>query len=189
MGTIHFSVSLAQPVKMYKQLLLIFALAMAAAYASELGYKGYNELGYKGHNNYGYNSGYSNGYNLGGSYSNYGYNNYGYQQHSVHKRSPLIIRKIGAVKLLTISHLNYFMDHHFSTKEQKLENLHVMKKTKKKLYLLSVQLCLVRCEKNPEPRFSRERIKKKKKKVRAPPFPSKKKSTSLAFFLSERKNK
>jgi len=34
-------------------------------------------------------------------------------------------------------------------------------KTKKKLYLLSVQLCLVRCEKNPEPRFSRERIKKK----------------------------
>jgi len=40
-------------------------------------------------------------------------------------------------------------------------------KTKKKLYLLSVQLCLVRCEKNPEPRFSRERIKKKKK-VRAP---------------------
>jgi hypothetical protein len=53
-------------------------------------------------------------------------------------------------------------------------------KTKKKLYLLSVQLCLVRCEKNPEPRFSRERIKKKKKKS-GHPFPSKK-STSLAFF-------
>ena len=31
---------------------------------------------------------------------------------------------------------------------------------------LSVQLCLVRCEKNPEPRFSRER--KKEEKVRAP---------------------
>jgi hypothetical protein len=31
-----------------------------------------------------------------------------------------------------ISHLNYFMDHHFSTKEQKLENLHVMKKQNKK---------------------------------------------------------
>jgi len=29
------------------------------------------------------------------------------------------------------SHLNYFMVHHFSTKEQKLENLHVMKKNKK----------------------------------------------------------
>jgi len=85
--------------------------------------------------------------------------------------SPLKKKK----KKKPISHLNYFMDHHFSTKEQKLENLHVMKKTKKKLYLLSVQLCLVRCEKNPEPRFSRERIKKKKKKVRAPPFPSKKK--------------
>ena len=86
----------------------------------------------------------------------------------------------------TISHLNYFMDHHFSTKEQKLENLHVMKKTKKKLYLLSVQLCLVRCEKNPEPRFSRERIKKKSPGT---PLPLQKKSTSLAFFLSERKNK
>merc|ERR1712203_1139807 len=42
------------------------------------------------------------------------------------------------------------------------------KKTKKKLYLLSVQLCLVRCEKNPEPRFSRERIKKKKKSTGTP---------------------
>ena len=73
------------------------------------------------------------------------------------------------------------MDHHFSTKEQKLENLHVMKKKqKKKLYLLSVQLCLVRCEKNPEPRFSRERIKKKKKSPGTPSPP--KKSTSLAFF-------
>merc|ERR1719201_120128 len=98
-STIHFSVSLAQPVKMYKQLLLIFALAMAAAYASELGYKGYNKIGFKGYNDYRYNSGYSNGHNLGGSYGNYGYN-YGYQQHSLHKRSPLIIRKIGAVKLL-----------------------------------------------------------------------------------------
>jgi len=77
------------------------------------------------------------------------------------------------------------MDHHFSTKEQKLENLHVMKKKqKKKLYLLSVQLCLVRCEKNPEPRFSRERIKKKSPGT---PLPLQKKSTSLAFFLSERK--
>ena len=77
----------------------IFALAMAAAYASELGYKGYNKIGFKGYNDYRYNSGYSNGHNLGGSYGNYGYN-YGYQQHSLHKRSPLIIRKIGAVKLL-----------------------------------------------------------------------------------------
>merc|ERR1712228_1034337 len=49
------------------------------------------------------------------------------------------------------------------------------KKQKKKLYLLSVQLCLVRCEKNPEPRFSRERIKKKKKKNPGPPPPPKKK--------------
>ena len=57
-------------------------------------------------------------------------------------------------------------------------------KTKKKLYLLSVQLCLVRCEKNPEPRFSRERIKKKSPGT---PLPLQKKSTSLAFFLSERK--
>jgi len=40
------------------------------------------------------------------------------------------------------------MDHHFSTKKQekKRENLHVMKKTKKTLSI-SVQLCLVRCEK------------------------------------------
>jgi len=59
-------------------------------------------------------------------------------------------------------------------------------KTKKKLYLLSVQLCLVRCEKNPEPRFSRERIKKKKKKVRAP-LPLQKKVQVWLFFLSERK--
>jgi len=47
-------------------------------------------------------------------------------------------------------------------------------KTKKKLYLLSVQLCLVRCEKNPEPRFSRER-KKERKKSGHPPSPPKKK--------------
>ena len=64
----------------------IFALAMAVAYASELGYKGYND--------YGYNSGYSNGYDLGNSYDNYGSynlgynNNYGYQQRTIHKRSP-----------------------------------------------------------------------------------------------------
>jgi len=53
-------------------------------------------------------------------------------------------------------------------------------KTKKKLYLLSVQLCLVRCEKNPEPRFSRER-KKERKKVRAP-LPLQKKKYKFGFF-------
>ena len=44
---------------------------------------------------------------------------------------------------------------------------------------LSVQLCLVRCEKNPEPRFSREREKKRKKSGH--PFPSKKKY-KFGFF-------
>jgi len=34
-----------------------------------------------------------------------------------------------------ISHLNYFMDHHFSTKEQKLENLHVMKNKQKRNFI------------------------------------------------------
>merc|ERR1712024_58630 len=86
MGTVHFSVSLAQPVKMYKALMLIFALAVAASQAPRLG------------NNYRYNSGYNNGYDLGNSYDNYGsynlgYNNnygynYGYQQRTIHKRSP-----------------------------------------------------------------------------------------------------
>merc|ERR1711950_33437 len=99
MGTVHFSVSLAQPVKMYKALLLIFALAVAASQASRLG------------NNYGYNSGYSNGYDLGNSYdnygsynlgynNNYGYNNNGYQQRTIHKRSP---KRIGfPIKFLPI---------------------------------------------------------------------------------------
>jgi len=67
------------------------------------------------------------------------------------------------------------MDHHFSTKEQKLENLHVMKKKqKKKLYLLSVQLCLVRCEKKSRTEVQQRANKKERKKVRAPPYPSKK---------------
>merc|ERR1739844_401614 len=70
---------------MYKQILLIFALAMAAAFASELGYKGYND--------YGYNHGYNNHYDLGDSYNNYGYNSYGYNSygydsHRLHRRSP-----------------------------------------------------------------------------------------------------
>ena len=98
--------------------------------------------------------------------------------------SPLKKKK----KKKTISHLNYFMDHHFSTKEQKLENLHVMKKTKKKLYLLSVQLCLVRCEKNPEPRFSRERIKKKKKSGHPPSPPKNKVQVWLFSWVKEKTN-
>merc|ERR1712018_482902 len=94
MGTVHFSVSLAKPVKMYKELLLIVALAVAATHGSPFK-KGFPikflpiigkreaepSYGYRSqvydHNNY--------GYNLGPN--NYGYN-YGYQQHSIHKRSP-----------------------------------------------------------------------------------------------------
>ena len=65
----------------------IFALAMAAAFASELGYKGYND--------YGYNHGYNNHYDLGDSYNNYGYNSYGYNSygydsHRLHRRSPTV---------------------------------------------------------------------------------------------------
>merc|ERR1711994_337895 len=48
--------------EMYKQILLIFALAMAAAFASELGYKGYNDYGY----------------------------NHGYDSHRLHRRSPTV---------------------------------------------------------------------------------------------------
>ena len=57
----------------------IFALAMAAVYATELGYNGYND----------YNPGY--GYNLYDSY-NYGYNygSYGYNSHRLHRRSPTV---------------------------------------------------------------------------------------------------
>merc|ERR1712037_217312 len=71
------------------QILLIFALAMAAAYATELGYHGYN-------NYYGHHSGYSNSYDLY-NYGYDGYNNYGYNSynpygvnHHLHKRSPTI---------------------------------------------------------------------------------------------------
>ena len=72
---------------------------MAAAYATELGYHGYN--------NYGYNHGYSNSYDLYDSYNNYGYdgyNSYGYNSyngpavHSVHKRAiflPPLIASLG----------------------------------------------------------------------------------------------
>jgi len=52
------------------------------------------------------------------------------------------------------------MDHHFSTKKQKKrENLHVMKK---QTLSLSVQLCLVRCEK-----IQNRDSPESKKKVRA----------------------
>merc|ERR1712154_181421 len=88
MGTVHFSVSLAKPVKMFKELLLIVALAVAAAHGSPFK-KGFPikflpligkreaEPSYRSYVN---------------NYSNYGYNlgqnNNGYQQLSIHKRSP-----------------------------------------------------------------------------------------------------
>ena len=61
---------------------------MAAAFASELGYKGYND--------YGYNHGYNNHYDLGHhgynnyGYNSYGYNSYGYDSHRLHRRSPTV---------------------------------------------------------------------------------------------------
>ena len=64
---------------------------MAAAYATELGYHGYN--------NYGYNHGYSNSYDLYDGYNSYGYNSYnGPAVHSVHKRAiflPPLIASLG----------------------------------------------------------------------------------------------
>merc|ERR1711879_844527 len=94
MGTVHFSVSLAKPVKMFKEFLLVLALAAAAAHGSPfkkgfpIKFKpifgkreaepiyGYRSQVYD-YNNYDYNLG----------HNNYGYN-YGYQQHLIHKRSP-----------------------------------------------------------------------------------------------------
>jgi len=81
----------------------------------------------------------------------------------------------------TISHLNSFMDHHFSTKKQKKPRKFACDE-KNKTLSLSVQLCLVRCDrKNPEPRFTR-----KQKKVRAL---SPQKKVQVWLFLSERKKK
>merc|ERR1711992_493061 len=94
MGTVHFSVSLAKPVKMYKELLLIVALAVAATHGSPFK-KGFpiKFLPIIGKREaepvYGYRS------------QVYDHNNYGYnQQHSIHKRSPF--KKGFPIKFLPI---------------------------------------------------------------------------------------
>ena len=72
-----------------------------------------------------------------------------------------------------LSHLNSFMDHHFSTKKQKTAKICMWWQKKNIIYIcpaLSSQVW-----KNPEPRFTR---KQKKKSGHSP---LKKKSTSLAF--------
>merc|ERR1712018_205391 len=81
MGTFCFAVLLARPHKMYKQVLLMFALAMATACATKYGH-GYNDYSY------------SLGYNDHDSFSNYDRYNYnGHDHHArnshLHKRSPV----------------------------------------------------------------------------------------------------
>ena len=72
----------------------------------------------------------------------------------------------------------------FSTKEQKLENLHVMKKNKKET--LSLICPALSSQVWKKSRTEVQQRANKKEKSGHPPSPPKK-STSLAFFLSERK--
>ena len=73
------------------------------------------------------------------------------------------------------------MDHHFSTKEQKLENLHVMKKQNKKETLSLICPALSSQVWKKSRTEVQQRANKKEKKSPGTPSPPKK-STSLAFF-------
>ena len=79
-----------------------------------------------------------------------------------------------------ISHLNYFMDHHFSTKEQKLENLHVMKKQNKK-ETLSLICPALSSQVWKKSRTEVQQRANKKEKSGHPPSPPKKKY-KFGFF-------
>ena len=78
----------------YSNFFQIFALAMAAVCATELGYKGYND--------HSYNSEYSSSYDLADRYNNYGYNGYNnynghraaYDGHRLHKRAIFLAKTI-----------------------------------------------------------------------------------------------
>jgi len=62
----------------------------------------------------------------------------GHKDHQSSPFKPALLTVVFAIKKKKLSHLNSFMDHHFSTKKQEKktrENLHVMKKKQKKHYL------------------------------------------------------
>ena len=77
----------------------VLALAMAVAYASELGYNRYNDYGY-GYNNYGH-------HDIHYGYDNhYGYNNYGYgydSHHRLHRRAVFLPAFVGTKGLLALA--------------------------------------------------------------------------------------
>merc|ERR1712018_424444 len=97
MGIFCLSVRLAQPHKMYKQVLLIFALAMATACATKYGY---------GYNDHSYNLGY-NDHDSFSNYDQYNYNSYGHHggNSRLHKRTVFLPPFLGTKALLKLNKL------------------------------------------------------------------------------------